>query len=151
VTDLVGQSVARLEDRDLLCGKGRFVADIKMPGMLHACFVRSPHAHANIVAVDKSAALELPGAVAVLIGSDIRALAPNDRLVVALPDRTYKQQRDRPILAADEAVHVGEAIAMVLADDAYVAEDAAGLVEVQFDVLPAVTATSTPPLRAPPT
>jgi len=139
VTDLVGQSVARLEDRDLLCGKGRFVADIKMPGMLHACFVRSPHAHANIVAVDKSAALELPGAVAVLIGSDIRALAPNDRLVVALPDRTYKQQRDRPILAADEAVHVGEAIAMVLADDAYVAEDAAGLVEVQFDVLPAVS------------
>jgi len=139
VTDLVGQSVARLEDRDLLCGKGRFVADIKMPGMLHACFVRSPHAHANIVAVDKSAALELPGAVAVLIGSDIRALAPNDRLVVALPDRTYKQQRDRPILAADEAVHVGEAIAMVLADDAYVAEDAAGLVEVQFDVLPVVS------------
>jgi len=47
VTDLVGQSVARLEDRDLLCGKGRFVADIKMPGMLHACFVRSPHAHAR--------------------------------------------------------------------------------------------------------
>ena len=139
MTDLVGQSVARLEDRDLLCGKGRFVADIKMPGMLHACFVRSPHAHANIVAVDKSAALELPGAVAVLIGSDIRALAPNDRLVVALPDRTYKQQRDRPILAADEAVHVGEAIAMVLADDAYVAEDAAGLVEVQFDVLPVVS------------
>jgi carbon-monoxide dehydrogenase large subunit len=139
VTGLIGQSVARIEDRDLLCGRARFVADIKMPGMLHASFVRSPHAHAKIVAIDKAAALKLPGVVAVLTGSDIRAVAPNDRLVVALPDRTYKQQRDRPILAADETVHVGEAIAMVLATDAYVAEDGAALVEVQCEMLPAVS------------
>jgi len=139
VTTLIGQSIARIEDRDLLCGKGRFVADIKMPGMLHASFVRSPHAHAKIVAVDKSAALKLPGVVAVLTSGDIRAVAPNDRLTVALPDRAYKQQRDRPILAADETVHVGEAIAMVLAADAYVAEDGAALVEVQFEVLAAVS------------
>jgi carbon-monoxide dehydrogenase large subunit len=139
VTSLIGQSVPRIEDRDLLCGKGRFVADIKMPGMLHASFVRSPHAHAKIVAVDKSAALKLPGVVAVLTSGDIRAVAPNDRLTVALPDRAYKQQRDRPILAADETVHVGEAIAMVLAADAYVAEDGAALVEVQFEVLAAVS------------
>jgi len=137
VTTLVGQSVARIEDRDLLCGKARFVADIKIPGMLHACFVRSPHAHARIVRIDPRAARELPGVVAVLTAADIRAVAKADRLVVALPDRSYRQQRDRLILAADETVHVGEAIAMVLASDPYVAEDAAGLVEVQFEPLPA--------------
>ena len=136
---LIGRSVARLEDRDLLCGKARFVADIKLPGMLHASFVRSPHAHARVVSIDTGAALELPGVVAALTANDIRAVAKTDRLVVALPDRTYRQQRDRPILAADETVHVGEAIALVLASDAYVAEDGAGLVEVQFELLPAVS------------
>jgi carbon-monoxide dehydrogenase large subunit len=139
VTSLIGQSTARIEDRDLLCGKARFVADIHMPGMLHACFVRSPHAHARIVAIDARAALELPGVAAVLTANDIRAVAKNDRLVVALPDRTFRQQRDRLILAADETVHVGEAIAMVLATDAYLAEDGAGLVEAQFELLPAVS------------
>jgi carbon-monoxide dehydrogenase large subunit len=139
VTTLVGQSVARLEDRDLLCGNARFVADIKFPGMLHACFVRSPHAHAQVVAIDARAATDLPGVAAVLTSNDIRAAAKSDRLVVALPDRSYKQQRDRLILAAEETVHVGEAIAMVLATDAYVAEDGAGLVDVQFEPLPAVS------------
>src|SRR5262249_20181070 len=123
VTSLIGQSTARIEDRDLLCGTPRFVADITMPGILHASFVPSPHAHANIVSIDTRAALELPGVMAVLTGKEIRAVVARDRLAVALPDRSYKQQRDRAILAADETVHVGEAIAMVLATDAYVAED----------------------------
>jgi carbon-monoxide dehydrogenase large subunit len=139
VTSLIGQSTAGIEDRDLLCGKGRFVGDIKIPGMLHASFVRSPHPHARIVSIDARAALALPGVAAVLTSQDIRAVAKRDRLVVALPDRTYKQQRDRPILAADETVHVGEAIALVLATDAYVAEDGAGLVEVEYEPLPAVS------------
>ena len=139
MTALIGQSTARIEDRDLLCGKARFVADIKIPGMLHASFVRSPHAHARIVAIDTRSALALPGVVAVLTSNDIRAVAQSDRLAVALPDRVYRQQRDRPILAADETVHVGEAIAMVLATDAYVAEDGTGLVEVQFELLPVVS------------
>jgi len=138
-TKTFGQSTLRIEDRDLLCGKARFVADIKLPGMLHAAFVRSPYAHAKIVSIDKSAALALPGVVAVLTAEDIRAAATNDRLVVALPDKTYTQQRDRFILAADETVYVGEAIAMVVASDAYVAEDGAGLVEIEFDVLPAAS------------
>jgi carbon-monoxide dehydrogenase large subunit len=137
VTPLVGQSVARLEDRDLVCGKARFVGDIKLPDMLHASFVRSPHAHARIVAIDARAARDLPGVVAVLTSDDIRSIAKSDRLVVALPDRTYRQQRDRLILAAGETAHVGEAIAMVLATDAYVAEDGAGLLAVQFELLPA--------------
>lgn len=136
-TKTFGQSTLRIEDRDLLCGKARFVADIKMPGTLHAAFVRSPCAHARIVAIDKSAALALPGVVAVLTAEDIRAAATTDRLVVALPDKTYTQQRDRYILAAQETVYVGEAIAMVVATDAYVAEDAAELVEIVLARLPA--------------
>ncbi|MCK9908807.1 xanthine dehydrogenase family protein molybdopterin-binding subunit [Microbacteriaceae bacterium K1510] len=138
-TKTFGQSTLRIEDRDLLCGKARFVADIKLPGMLHAAFVRSPYAHAKIVSIDKSAALALPGVVAVLTAEDIRAAATNDRLIVALPDKTYTQQRDRFILAADETVYVGEAIAMVVASDAYVAEDGAGLVEIEFETLPAAS------------
>jgi aerobic carbon-monoxide dehydrogenase large subunit len=137
-TKTFGQSTLRIEDRDLLCGKARFVADIRMPGTLHAAFVRSPYAHARIVAIDKSAALALPGIVAVLTAEDIRAATTTDRLVVALPDKTYAQQRDRYILAAQETVYVGEAIAMVVATDAYVAEDAAELVEIDFARLPAV-------------
>jgi len=136
---LIGQSVPRIEDRDLVCGKGRFVGDINTQGMLYASFVRSPHAHALIVSIDTRAALQLPGVAAVLTSKDIRAVVRSDRLAVALPDRAYKQQHDRPILAAQEIVHVGEAIAMVLATDAYVAEDGAGLVEVQFELLPAVS------------
>jgi len=139
VPPLIGQSIARVEDRALLLGQARFVADIQMPGMLHASFVRSPHAHARVVAIDTSAARKLPGVVAVLTSDDLRAVAKTDRLVVALPDRSYKQQRDRSILAAGETVHVGEAIALVLAADAYVAEDGAGLVEVQFEPLAAVS------------
>jgi carbon-monoxide dehydrogenase large subunit len=154
VTTLIGQSTARIEDRDLLCGKARFVADITIPGMLHASVVRSPHAHATIVCIDTRAALALPGVAAVLTSKDIRAVARTDRLVVALPDRAYRQQRDRPILAADETVHVGEAIALVLATDAYVAEDGAGLVEVEFALLPAASdcraalAPGAPPVHA---
>jgi aerobic carbon-monoxide dehydrogenase large subunit len=139
VTKTLGQSTARLEDRDLLLGKARFVGDIRLADMLHASFVRSPHAHGKIVSIDKRAALALAGVVAVLTRDDIRAVATSDRLVVALPDRTYKQRRDRFVLAADETVHVGEAIAMILATDAYVAEDAAGLVEIEFELLAAVS------------
>lgn len=134
-----GKSTTRVEDRDLLRGKARFVGDITLPGMLHASFVRSQHAHARITSIDKSSSLALPGVIAVLTGKDIRAATTTDRLVVALPDRTYRQQRDRQILATDETVYVGEAIAMVVAVDAYVAEDAAGLLEIDYEVLPAAS------------
>lgn len=139
MTRTFGQPTARIEDRDLVCGKARFVADIRLPGLLHAAFVRSPHAHARIVAIDTTAAMALPGVVAVLTSDDVRTVATSDRLAVALPDRTWRQRRDRPILAGEETVHVGEAIAMVVATDAYVAEDAAALVEVEFEALAAVS------------
>lgn len=133
-----GKSTERIEDRDLLRGSARFVADIRLANMLHAAFVRSPHAHARIVAIDKSAARAVPGVAAVLTADDLKDLTTSNRLAVALPDKTYKQPRDRFILADGETVHVGEAIAMVIAADAYIAEDAAGAVEVEYDLLPAV-------------
>ena len=134
-----GASTPRIEDPDLLCGKGQFVGDIRLPNMLHAVFVRSPHAHAKIASIDKSAALALPGVVAVLTGHDVRTVVRTDRLSVALPDRTYKQQRDRLILATNETVYVGEAIAMVVATDPYIAEDAASSVDIEFELLPTVS------------
>lgn len=138
MTKVFGKSTERVEDNDLLRGGARFVADIHLAGMLHAVFVRSPHAHARIVSINKSAALALPGVAAVLVADDLTSLTTTNRLVVALPDKTYKQQRDRFILADGETAHVGEAIAMVVATDAYIAEDAAGLVDIEYEPLPGV-------------
>lgn len=134
-----GRSTRRLEDPALLRGEGRFVDDIRLPGMLHAAFVRSPFAHAAINGIDIRAAAAAPGVVAVLTRADLLPYLASDRLEVALPDKSYRQQHHRPILAGDETVHVGEAVAVVIADDRYVAEDAVALVEVDFDPLPALS------------
>jgi aerobic carbon-monoxide dehydrogenase large subunit len=132
-----GRSVPRQEDRALLTGKGRFVADIRLDGMLHVAFLRSPHAHAKIRSIDVAAARALPGVHAVFTAADIRKHVITDRLAVALPDKTYRQRRDRPILASRETVYVGEPLAMVVAESAYIAEDAASLIEIEFEALPA--------------
>ena len=136
---LIGASVARLEDDALITGRGRFVDDIHLPGLLHAAFVRSPHAHAAIRSIDTAAALAAPGVHAVYTYDDFKPYLATDRLVVGLPSSHYKQDHNRPVLAADEAVHVGEPVAIVLADNRYLAEDAATLVDVDFDPLPAVS------------
>ncbi len=135
---IFGVSVPRLEDRKLLRGEGRFVDDIKLPGMLEAAFVRSAHAHAKIRKIDKSSALDIPGVHAVLTLDDLLPHLRTDQLVVGLPSPSYKQDRNRPALAAAETVHVGEAIALVVADDRYIAEDAVALIDVDYDPLPAV-------------
>ena len=135
-TRIVGHSVARIEDRALLMGQARFVDDIAFPGMLHIAFVRSPHAHALINSIDKSAALDVPGVHAVLTMEDIAPHLADRLLKVALPSPAYRQELHRPVLADREVVHVGEAIAAVIADSRYVAEDAAALVFVDFDTLP---------------
>ena len=127
----------RLEDTALLRGEGRYVDDIRLPGTLHAAFVRSPHAHAAIRGTDKRAALAVEGVETVLVLDDLKPYLRNERLVVGLPSPSYKQERNRPVLAGDEVVHVGEPVAIVLARDRYVAEDAAALVEVDYEPLPA--------------
>src|SRR5829696_2287655 len=134
---LFGQNVRRLEDPDLLTGRARFVDDIHLPGLLEAAFVRSPHAHAAIRGIDKTAAVALPGVHAVYTLADLKPHLTTERLAVALPTPSYRQTLDRPVLAIDEVVHVGEPVAIVIAENRYVAEDAVGLVEVDYEPLPA--------------
>ena len=139
MTKTIGKRIPRIEDRDLIRGKAKFVDDIHIENLLHAVFVRSSYAHARILSIGREAALAAPGVRAVLTADDIARHVATDRLAVALPDRTYKQQRDRPILVKNETVYVGEPIAVVIADTPYLAEDAAALVEIDYEPLPAVT------------
>ncbi|MYZ47554.1 xanthine dehydrogenase family protein molybdopterin-binding subunit [Propylenella binzhouense] len=133
---MVGKAVPRIEDDALLRGRARFVDDIHLPGMLEAAFVRSPHAHAAIRGIDTAAAAAVPGVVAVFTAGDLVPHLTAERLVVGLPSPSYRLEVDRPVLASDEVVHVGEPVAIVVAASRYVAEDAAALVEIDYDPLP---------------
>src|SRR2546423_9175005 len=144
-TPYVGRPIPRREDRRLLIGKGQYVAALLLPGMLHVAFVRSPVAHARIVSIDVSRAAQRPGVAAVLTGADLPTARPpvQDNQVV-LPSKWRSAINHRfltprqPLLAVDKARHVGEAIAVVIADTRYIAEDAVDLVNVEYDALPAV-------------
>ena len=131
-----GQPVRRLEDPSLLRGQARFADDIPLPGLLHAAFVRSPLAHARIGSVDIEPARDAPGVRAVLTMADLAAVLTDEVLAVGMPSNAYLQTRDRPILAHRETCHVGEAVAVVIADSRYLAEDAASLVIVDYQELP---------------
>ena len=139
ISRIVGSSIPRLEDPALLTGAGRFVDDIRLPGMLHAAFLRSPHPHAEIRSIGKQAALAHRGVHAVYTIEDLRPFLCGSRLIVALPSPTFRQQVDRPVLAIDEVTYVGEPIAVVVADDRYVAEDAVASVTVDYEVLGSVS------------
>jgi carbon-monoxide dehydrogenase large subunit len=135
----LGARVTRLEDPALLTGKGRFVDDVKLPGALHACFVRSPHGHARLGAIDASAALALPGVHAVLTAADLPEPMRSERIPNLMTNPAIKIMRTQHALAREEVCYVGEAVAVVIADNRYIAEDAAALVQVDYDVLPAVS------------
>lgn len=130
-----GRRVPRVEDSRLLTGRGTFVDDVTRPGMLHACFVRSPFAHARIKGIDATAALALPGVHAVFTAADLNpdvreawhAIAGKD-----VPDTP------RPPLAEGEVKFVGDPVALVVAESRYIAEDAIELVDVDYEPLAAV-------------
>ena len=125
---LIGSRITRLEDEPLLRGQGRFVDDIALPGVLHAAFVRSPHPHALIRGVDKSAALALPGVHAVLTLDDLAPVMAQRRMV-RHSNSGMPLDKAWPFALADgEVSYVGEPVAMVVADNRYIAEDAAALV-----------------------
>lgn len=134
----VGARVKRLEDPALLMGAGRFVDDVKLPDALFACFVRSPHAHARIRAIDAAAALALPGVHAVLTADDLPEPMRSERIPNLMTNPAIKVMRTQHALARQEVCYVGEAVAVVVADGRHVAEDAAAMVSVDYDVLPAV-------------
>jgi len=134
MTAPIGLSVKRREDRRLLIGRGRYVDDLRLPGLLHAAIVRSPHAHARIAAIDARSALALPGIVAVLTIADLPECAAAVPPLVASPRlRPYAQ----PAIGGPKVRYAGEGVAVVVADDAYRAADAAQAVEVRYEVLPA--------------
>ncbi|HMI95591.1 MAG TPA: xanthine dehydrogenase family protein molybdopterin-binding subunit [Micropepsaceae bacterium] len=133
-----GAAVKRKEDPALLTGRGHFVDDIRLPGTLHACFVRSAHAHAKIRGIDASAARALPGVHLVLTYADLPEPAQKP-LTLLVPNPAITQLFMPMVLASTEACYVGEPIAMVVADSRHIAEDAASLVEIDYDILPAIS------------
>jgi carbon-monoxide dehydrogenase large subunit len=134
-----GARVKRKEDPALLKGRGRYVADIQLPGMLHAAFVRSPYAHARLLSIDISAALALPGVHAVYTHADLPPELQGKRLPLPVPNPVITQPFTYYALARDEVCHVGETVAVVLAESRYVAEDGTNLVKVAYDPLPAAS------------
>ncbi|MBI3043432.1 MAG: xanthine dehydrogenase family protein molybdopterin-binding subunit [Betaproteobacteria bacterium] len=131
----------RVEDRRLVTGTGKYAADWSLPGQLYACFVRSDRAHAEIVSVNAEQARKYPGVKRVYTGEDALAAGYTKYFViVSYPGRGGKHiiKPPRPVLAARKVRHVGDALAMVVADTAVAAQDAAELVEVEYRDLPAV-------------
>jgi carbon-monoxide dehydrogenase large subunit len=134
-----GARIARLEDPALLTGQGRFVDDIELSGVLHAAFVRSPHAHARIRRIDAQAARNMAGVHAVLTADDMPPRIATGMIPMLVPNPAIKTPRTQIALARDEVCYVGQTIAVVVADNRYLAEDAASAVEVDYEPLPAVS------------
>jgi carbon-monoxide dehydrogenase large subunit len=134
---LVGARIRRREDPRLITGRATYVDDVKLVGMVHAAFIRSPYAHAKILRLEMAKAKAHPGVLAVFSGADLHAAGMTASLPVAhkLPD--LKTPPHYP-LAVDEVRFVGEAVAVIVASDPYVVRDAAELVEVEYDELPVV-------------
>ena len=139
----VGQAIPRDEDRRLLAGRGEFTDDIRLADCAHVVFVRSPHAHARIVSIDVEAALRMPGVLSVLDAKvwkthDVGADLPLE-WEVGFPDGRPMNAVPRPIFAEEKVCHVGVPVAAVVARTRVQAEDAAELIFVDYQVLPAVT------------
>jgi carbon-monoxide dehydrogenase large subunit len=134
-----GAAVKRKEDPALLAGKGRFIDDVRLPGTLHAAFVRSAYPHAKIRGVRADAAKQLAGVHLVLAFADLPEPLRRNALPLFVPSPAITELYMPYALASTEAVYAGEPIAVVVADSRYVAEDAAALVEVDYEPLPGVS------------
>jgi aerobic carbon-monoxide dehydrogenase large subunit len=134
-----GAAVKRKEDPALLAGKGRFVDDVRLPGILHAAFVRSPHPHAKIRRIDTSAARAVRGVHLVLSFEDLPEPLQRNALPLFVPTPAITELHLPYALARGETVYAGEPVAIVAADGRQVAEDAAALVDVDYNPLPGVS------------
>src|SRR5579859_3313938 len=134
----IGQAALRKEDHRLLTGGGRYIDDIRLPGEAVAFILRSPHAHAAITGIDIEAARAAPGVIAVLTGADAEQdkVARVPCVAHVTPDLVDPVRR---VLATDRVRHVGDGVAAVIAESLAAARDAAELIEVGYDMLPAVT------------
>ena len=150
MTEVIGARIPRLEDRALLTGQGRFVDDVAAAGALSAAFVRSPHPHALIAGMDAAAARALPGVAAVLALDDLGPVLKQRRMLRTSNSGTKLDQSWPFALADGEVSFVGEPVAIVVAEDRYIAEDAAALVAVDYEMLPAAIdcrVKAAPPVR----
>jgi len=137
----IGARVVRKEDKRFITGKGRYVDDIKLLGMTHAHFVRSPHAHAKVKGIDSSAALKMPGVVAVLTGQQIVDDKVGNLIcgwAITSKDGSPMKMGAWPAMAPETVRFVGQAVAVVIADSKNLARDAAEAVVVSYEELPAV-------------
>jgi CO/xanthine dehydrogenase Mo-binding subunit len=146
-TRVVGRSVLRLEDPPLLTGRASFVGDLSFPGQLHMRVVRSAYAHGKIVVIDSTAALAAPGVVAVWTARDIADLPPIGlRGGLGTPTEVARLAPYlQPALARERVRYVGEPVAAVFAEDPYLAEDAADLIDVRAEELPVRLTAEDPP------
>jgi carbon-monoxide dehydrogenase large subunit len=135
ISRMVGARVKRKEDPRLITGAGNYVDDIKLHDMQHLALLRSPHAHARIKSIDTSKAASAPGVRAVLTGGDIKRMSEPLPTVGGVEDL---KTPDHPAMAIEEVNHLGEIVAGVVAADRYLARDAVDLIEVEYEVLPAV-------------
>ena len=145
MTDLsnspIGQSLRRREDERFLTGRGQYTDDVVLPGQTYGYFLRSPHAHARIASIDTTAARAMPGVVAIFTGRDVA-----DSKIGGLPcgwlihsrDGSPMKEPPHPIIAADKVLHVGDQVALVVAETPLQAKDASEAIVVDYDVLPAV-------------
>src|SRR6185295_15637700 len=137
----IGASVVRKEDKRFITGKGRYVDDVKLVGMTHAHFVRSPHAHAKVKGIDSTAAMQMPGVIAVLTGSELVADKIGNLIcgwAITSKDGSPMKMAPHPALANGKACFVGDPVAVVVAETLAGAKDAAEKVTVDYEVLPAV-------------
>lgn len=136
---MIGKSVKRVEDKRFLTGKGKYTDDIILPQQTYASFVRSPYAHARILNVDIGAAIDMPGVIAIFTGADVEAIngVPCGWQVNFKNGDTMKEPK-HPLLVADKVRHVGDGVAMVIAQTREQAKDAAQMVMVDYEELPVV-------------
>src|SRR5258707_9407995 len=137
----IGAAVRRKEDFRFVTGKGQFTDDIDRPGQTHIHFLRSPHAHAKIRKIDTAAACALPGVLAVLTGADLAGDKIGGLIcgwMIHSKDGSPMKMAPHPALAHDKVCHVGDQLAVVVAETLAQAKDAAEKVVVEYEVLPAV-------------
>ncbi|MDG6925073.1 MAG: xanthine dehydrogenase family protein molybdopterin-binding subunit [Nitrososphaerota archaeon] len=132
---LFGKPLKRVEDPKFMTGSGTYLGDLRLPDILHAAFVRSPYANARVVKVDVAAAVAHPKVVGVLLAEDLEGKVTD---LPTVPSNAETKGTTRKVLSGKRVRHVGEPIAMILAEDRYSAEDALELVQVEYDPLPAV-------------
>lgn len=135
---VIGQALPRIEDAPLLIGRGRYLDDLQVPDVLHVAVVRSAMAHAAIGRIDIDAALGMPGIHAILTIDDLKPLLTNIRMPLGASTSAEQNSSTPFVLASGEVAYVGEAIALVVADNRYLAEDAAALIEIDYTPLDVV-------------